>query len=123
VDAHYGGYDFEGSPQARDIEMKLQGVFNDGHDLITQKPFNMVHYPQAGTDRSGEGRNAVINLWKATGGNDELLASADRDTSGRPIVPQAGKMLNVLIYFRDDGSMEVTVIITGWDEVYQWNEW
>lgn len=123
VDAAYGGYDFEGSPLAHATEMKIQGVFNANHDLTTQQPFNMVHYPTGDTNRGGETAGAVINLWKVNGGNPELLASAIEDSSGRPIKPEAGKKTNVLIYFRDDGSMEVSVVITGWDEIYQWNEW
>lgn len=123
VDTGYGGYDFAGSPKARATEMKIQGVFDAKHDLVTRQPFNMVHYPAEGTNRGGDTAGAVINLWKVNGGNPELLASASEDASGRPIIPEAGKKINVLMYFRDDGSMEVAVAITDWDEIYQWNEW
>ena len=123
VDAGYGGYDFEGSPRARATEMKIQGVFNVNHDLLTQQPFNMVHYPKGDTDLNGDNTGVVVNLWKVDSGNPTLLASVDKDASGKPIKPEAGKKTNVLIYFHGDGSIGVAVVITGWDEIYQWNEW
>lgn len=125
LDSHYDGYNFTGEPHQEKVRIKLEGEFNDEHDLATTGSYDIIHYPPVNTGGYGKTeQHSVIGLWKASPkDNDVLLASADRDTTGRFIIPQAGKTMNILIYFKGNGEIEIVVVITKWNEVYQWNEW
>ena len=120
---HYDGYDFAGTPQAGTTGSKFPGILDEKHDLITPRPYNLIHYPAEGT-MQGKGEQAVVGLWKKSGsGAGNLLASVTHDTNGRPLAPQAGKTTNILIHFRSTGEISIELVITGWNEVYQWDEW
>lgn len=118
VDSPYGGYDFAGSPVwSGKTEMKLPGILKE-NDLVTPQAYDMVHFPSA-TDSK-----ATVNLFKKTiTKTDQLLASADKDMNGKPIVLLAGKTTNVLIDITGNGELKVSVVITDSGEIHQWDEW
>ena len=122
LESHYDGYAFSGAPHPENIRIKMEGEFDGEHDLVTPEPYDIIHYPL--DTRQGEEPHCVINLWRvATGGKDTLLTSAEKDSDGGLIIPRPGKTTNILIYFKNSGEIIITVVITDWNEVYQWNEW
>jgi len=121
ADSHYYGYNFAGTPVAHQVRMKLPCKFNEQHYLITYEPYHFIHYPI--TDTHNEQESVTLNLYKEINGKEELLVSADKDNKGLPIRPKAGETINVLITFDEDGGIDITTVITGWNEVHQWSEW
>lgn len=120
METYYDAYDFAGAPLAGNAEMKFTGVFDSRHDLVTPQPQRAVHYPQQAARNGATQQYAVVNLWKKDG---ELLASANKDINGMPLRPQAGKTTNILLDFTQTGGLRVAVVITDWDEIWQWEEW
>lgn len=115
VETAYGDYNFAGTPLADKMTLKLPGIFA-GNDLVTPEAYHSVDF--------SSGIGAIVNLYRDDGtGNIQLLASADKDVNNRPIFLPAGKTTNVLIKLLEMGDIEVSVVITGPDEIYQWNEW
>ena len=53
--------------------------------------------------------------------NETLIRSVSTDNMGRPIVPQTGKTLHLLINF--EASLDVEIAMTGWGEEYIWKEY
>lgn len=124
VESHYGKYDFTGLPHKDMSTHLLKGQFTDSHDLVTPLSYNLIHYPVPDL-RYIMMDTATVNLWKKTTGaaGDDLLATVNKDMNGQPLMPQPGKTMNILIHFTDTGNIEVSVVITDWNEIYQWNEW
>lgn len=117
VETPYGGYDFTGTPIADEMIVKLPGVFG-ASGLVTPEAYHMVHFPETGT------AGVTVNLYKDDGtGNPLLLASVDKDKTGRPIVLPVGVITNVLIEIAQTGEIIVSVVITNPGEIYQWDEW
>ena len=119
METAYNGYNFAGSPQMRDARVKFPEIHARG-DLLVTPVYNMIHYPTQRSDDS----SAQIRFFKTINTEEaEMLAAIDKDVNGQPIAPPAGKTTNILITFDGSGGFDVTVVITGWDEKYQWNEW
>lgn len=115
METAYGDYNFIGSPLADKMILKLPGMFT-GNDLVTPEAYHAVDF--------SSGIGAIVNLYRDDGtGNVQLLASADKDVNNQPIFLLAGQTTNVLIELMGTGEITVSVIITGPDEIYQWNEW
>lgn len=114
METAYGDYNFAGTPLADKMTLKLPGIYS-GNDFVTPEAYHSVDFPS--------GIGAIVKLYKIDAAGDILLATADKDTNGHPIVLPAGQTTNVLIQLKDTGELIVTVVITGPDEIYQWNEW
>lgn len=115
METAYGDYNFAGTPLADKIILKMPGMFS-GNDLVTPEAYHAVDFPS--------GTGAIVNLYKDDGtGNIQLMASADKDVNNQPIRLPAGRTTNVLIELTEAGEIAVSIIITGPDEIYQWNVW
>lgn len=121
VESRFGGYFFTGRPQAKETLTRLPASYTESGDLATPGVCNMIHYPDA-EDRT-DAFSSAVKLWKTTPAGDELLAAVDRDASGSPIRPAAGRTTNILIRFTENGRIDVQVVLTDWAELYQWDEW
>jgi len=122
IETHYDGYSFAGVPHKDRISMKFPGVLNRENDLVTPQAYNLIHYPQ--TAGRNENYYPTVKLWKKNKtGSDELLLAVNKDINNEPIIPQRAKTLNVLLRFQENGEIEVTVVLTGWNEIAEWLEW
>ena len=59
----------------------------------------------------------------ATDPSPTLVALFRGDTNGNPIIFERGKTTNILLDMGLSGEMDISIIITGWGEIHQWNEW
>jgi hypothetical protein len=50
--------------------------------------------------------------------DDEVIYTANKGTDGKAFVPEAGRLLNIIIDFR--GGLNVVVVITPWDVIHQY---
>lgn len=126
ANSQYSSYNLMGTPVYGSSNMRLMASFNKQHDLVTPQSYNLIHYPLSAAKLAVNDNEALrLELYKKIPGEseDNLLISANKDQAGNYLIPQPGKTMNVLIYFTQNGNAEVTVMITAWDEVYQWTEW
>lgn len=115
IDLNNNGYYFTGKPVRNKIEMKKRSGFNAMSDLISDQPFNIIH--SFSTNRFPDD-NITIYLYK--NGVNTPIASIDKDINGKEISPAAGELTNILINL---SSLQTHIIVTPWDEIYQWVEW
>ena len=52
--------------------------------------------------------------------NGEVIYSADHGTDGKPFTPKLGQVLNIVLDFR--AELDIKVVITPWNVVYQYVE-
>lgn len=119
VDTPYDRYDYAGTPLSGTATLKLDAAFQ-GTVLRTPQGYRLFHFPEAG----GGGESATVSLYMVGGspdGSDLLLASADRDENGVPITILRERTTNVLLDI--SAGLEIRVVVTGWDVIYQWDEW
>lgn len=112
------GYSLRGSILNTVVNMKQTGVFSSiGQYLVTGTPFAL-----AGT---APGEGLTVSLYRyGTDGSGTLVASVKQDSSGQLIAPSAGQTANVLIDLSPDSSSpSVSIVVTPWNEVYQWVIW
>lgn len=98
---------FGGSPAAYSVE----GTFKAGgkKDEYVVPEFHL--FPTV------NGAGLTVDIYH----NDKLIRSVSKDNIGRPIVPQTGKTLHLLINF--EASLDVEIAMTGWGEEYIWKEY
>lgn len=113
------GYDFKGNPLAGPSDIKQAGVFNDSGEFVTGVPINVIHYPQS-LNISHAG--LIILLFEKKSPKTPI-ASAITDSNGNIIIPKSGETLNILIEIKPGGTINIHVIITPWDELYDWSSW
>lgn len=114
----YGSYDFTGIPiRDDDAVLRLPTVFLDDN-LILQMPYHLFHYP----DPAEEADVLTVRLFEDAQPAPRMIVETWYDRNGDPIVIPRARTVNVLIDLIAD--IRVTVIITGWDQIYtQWSEW
>lgn len=95
---------FSGTPAA----YAPQGSLNAKNEFIVPA-FNL--FPTAG------GAPLTVDLYH----EGTLLKSVTTDSAGRPIVPQVGKTLNLLLNYV--GNVDVQIAITGWGDTYVWKDY
>lgn len=100
--------DFEGHYGGDPAAYALSSRFEAGKDY-TIPPFNL--FPTL------SGAGLTIDIYR----NGSLLRSVSADSGNRPLIPVAGKTLNVLLNFRLDVGVQVE--LTGWGETYIWKEY
>lgn len=113
------GYDFKGNPLFSPSDIKQAGVFNDLREFVTNIPINVIHYPQS-LDTSHAG--LIVFLFEKKFPKTPI-ASAITDSNGNIIVPKSGETLNILIEIKLGGTINIHVVITPWDELYDWSCW
>lgn len=120
VASPYDSYDFPGQPLSGEAILNLPGTFQ-GQYLATPQAYHMFHFPSSGSG----GESLTVSLYKTGAGSDEaeLLAEAGEDADGEPLVITRERTTNVLIAFTGTGEIEVRVAVTGWGEIYQWDDW
>jgi hypothetical protein len=116
LEGQNGGYDFQGNPVQNDCEIRVPAA-RDGDNFVARQPLHLI--PQT------EGMS--LRLYRKAeepGGEDtDLTGPITEDVNGDPITLVAGKTTNVLINLAPTGGLEVTVVITEWGHIYQWDEW
>ena len=125
------GYTYQGDP--------VQGIegystsptdhFQNG-DLVMQEPLNLI--PSIDPDNVDENSAVLIQLYQsataATRADENDIDLTDggvtnvNDGAGDYITLRSGQTTNVLIDF-DHETIEVSVKMTPWGEVYQWSKW
>lgn len=113
------GYDFKGNPLPSPSDIKQAGVFNDSGEFVTDIPINVIHYPQSlNTSHTG----LIILLFEKKSPKTPI-ASAITDNNGKIIIPKSGETLNILIEIKPGGTINIHVVITPWNELYDWSNW
>lgn len=103
---------------------------NDGYDKDGNLTGSMVGYqPAANMDENGHLHTSRFQTLPTSGGksytlyilyNGEIIYTADKGSDGKPFVPDVGRLLNIIIDFR--AGIGIKVIITPWDQVFQYVE-
>lgn len=103
---------------------------NDAYDKDGNLSGSMVGYqPSAEMDEAGNLFTPVFQTFPTLGGksytlyilyNGEVIFSADKDSSGKPLVPTVGRLLNIILDFR--GELSIQVVVTPWNQVFQYVE-
>lgn len=113
------GYDFRGNPLAGPSDIKQAGAFNDSGEFVTGVPINVIHYPHSlNTSHAG----LIVLLFEKKSPKTPI-ASAITDSNGKIIIPKSGETLNILIEIKPGGTINIHVVITPWDELYDWSSW
>lgn len=104
------------------------GESPSAYAVVDQLVGDMVSYRPIGTmDDRGDYRIAPFRVYPSLEGklfsldfwvNDKMTISFTQDSTGKPILPVVGKMLNLLIDFRS-AEVSVTVVVTPWNIVHQ----
>lgn len=103
---------------------------NDGYDKDGNLTGGMVGYqPTASMDENGHLHTSQFQTLPTSGGepytlyilyNGEIIYTADKGSDGKPFIPDIGRLLNIIIDFR--GQLSVNVIVTPWNQVFQYVE-
>lgn len=103
-------YNFKGELVGDSIRYKQGGEFNTSNSQFISSPFSMYPIPA--------GSRLTILIYDG----DNLIATAEtNDKDGSNIVPIVGVTTNVLIDLR--ASLNVTIAVTNWQDIYHWVEW
>ena len=87
------------------------------------------YHPEANMDENGHLHTPVFQTLPTVGGkaytlyilyNGEVIFSTDKGSDGKPFVPDIGRLLNIIIDFR--GEISAKVIVTPWNQVFQYVE-
>lgn len=114
----YGSYNFTGTPVYDDAELRFTAVF-DGTDLVTSQAFHLFHFPEP----YATGNSLTIGLYDNTSSSPVMMAAADTDINGNPIVIERGKDTYVEITLQA-GNIEVHVAVLDWyGNIDQHGEW
>ncbi|GBU07270.1 hypothetical protein AwDysgo_06010 [Bacteroidales bacterium] len=106
-------YSFDGESVGDSIKYRQYGVFNSDKSLFQTPDAFRIFPPSKGNKNS-------IALYKGT----ELIVLVDKTNEASEIVPQAGATTNILIDLtKEDGILGINVIVTSWDDYYEWVEW
>lgn len=100
--------DFDGRYGGEPASYAFLSDFEAGKDYIVP-PFNL--FPAMG------GGGIAIDIYR----DGNLLRSISTDSGNQPIVPVVGKTLNVLLNFKLNVDVQLT--LTGWGEEYIWKEY
>lgn len=111
----YGSYDFAGTP------LPGGATINVPYSPAVTAVHNMFHFPPAGTE--GESLAVSFYMRNTETGEGLLLATAGGSASGQPIMIYRERTTNVLIDLTNAGSTDIAVVITDWDDIYQWGVW
>lgn len=101
-------FDFYGRLSGEDIGHSPSGYFNVS-GVYTTSNFNILP--------TEPGYNIAIEIYNGT----MLVTTIVADNNGNPMVPQAGKLLNILIDFST--KVQVNIITTPWGQVHSWKDW
>jgi hypothetical protein len=103
---------------------------NNGFDMACNLSGEMTGYrPQTQMDENGNLFAPLFQAIPTPGGksytlsilyNGEIIYSADRGNDGTPFIPEAGRLLNIIIDFRAEVSIKS--IVTPWNQVFQYVE-
>lgn len=103
---------------------------NNGFDMEGNPTGEMTGYrPQTKMDENGHLFAPLFQTIPTSGGksytlsilyNGEVIYSADRGTDGKPFIPEAGRLLNIIIDFR--AEISIKSIVTPWNQVFQYVE-
>ncbi|MBR8763285.1 FimB/Mfa2 family fimbrial subunit [Porphyromonas levii] len=106
----------------------LFGTSPETYTLVDQLGGELVIYRPTGTmNNMGDYRIAPFRVYPSLDGklfsldfwvNDHKALSFTKDSTGKPILPVVGKMLNLLIDFRS-AEVSITVVVTPWNIVHQ----
>lgn len=112
VDGQFSKLDFKGNLQNPEVtSYEPIGAFQSNRDYVVP-PFNLL--PSSGIH--------TIKIYK----NGKIVYSTTTDKLGNQITSQADRLTNVLIDFTtapsESGILDVTLVITPWDQVYIWKE-
>lgn len=118
VYGEYNGYNLMGTPANGSCEIKQLGkIIPENNYYSTSEAFNVIHCPT--TDDF-----LTINLYRlGTTRAATLIASVTDDGTGKRISPLSGETTNILISLTEGGETETSVVVTPWNEVYEWNKW
>lgn len=119
IHSSYDHYDCFGTPIAGDVLMYIPGIF-EGTTLVSAQPCHLFHFPPSTTEEE----TLIVNVYRINSGTGEiqLLTTVNVDMDGNPIRIEREKTTNVLIYFIM-GDLRVTVEVTEWGRIHQWEHW
>jgi hypothetical protein len=120
------GYTFEGTPVSDDSRAIWEvGEFNAIHDFVSPQPYYLV--PSVDPENVTASSASAIRLFQVAsqpGGTDtDLTGPVTQDIAGEYIALFPGQTTNVYIEFSPSKEIEVRMVVTPWDEVYQWSKW
>lgn len=98
-----------------DCNGKLVGETDDYLPLAEMDKEGNLIAPIFNTFPTMEGESYTLDILF----NGEVIYSVDKDGNGKPFVPEVGRLLNIIIDFKSTIIINVTVVVTPWDEVYQ----
>ncbi len=120
------GYDFRGKPLTTIMEMKQNGIFQPNtHDFVTQGAFDIIHSKknQCLTVNLHDNKLSYTKAMNTPANTGTIIASVTKDSNGELLSPEAGKTTNVLIDLTQGVLPVVTLIVTPWNELYNWAVW
>ena len=119
------GYDYNGEAYwdpADQTDIRESGQFNNKGEYITPAPFYLIHdFPQLTRNNC-----MILTLYKTgeTRAGDTEVTSVIQDGYGQLISLQQAKTTNVLVVLdpATQAVIRVEIVITDWDDIYQWSE-
>lgn len=121
IESNCNSYDFYGRPQKGKALLKAEAEARTSHQeiVLVHQPVNLIACP----DISGEKQSVNVSLYKRTPFGDVLLSSSNTDTEGDWIITRSGENTNILLDLTGKDRLNVYVILTPWDHIYQWSWW
>ena len=108
---------------------RFRGYYN-GYDHNCNLTGDIVGYtPSSSMDSNGNLTAPIFRTLPASDGknytldilyNGEVIYSTDKDSNGNPFVPEAGRLLNIILDFR--ANLSVKIVVTPWNQVFQYVE-
>lgn len=113
-----GSYSFilSESPDSYDKNGNLTGPKVDYKPAATMNTEGTLNAPIFRTFPTEKGKPYTVHILY----DNKVIYTADKDDNGKPFIPEAGRMLNIIINFR--AKLSIMAIITPWNEVYQYVE-